>query len=77
MRIGIRLSGPLAEWPLVKLPDNGNIDLTDTSCVQDALLAIGANELPLLVLVNGQRARTGQLLQDGDLLELVQLIGGG
>lgn len=73
-RVELRLVGLLKKYG----PEQASIQIEPGQTVSDAILSLGVNpDLVAIVMVNGRQRSKADLLEPGDKVKLLPMVGGG
>jgi len=73
-RVELRLVGLLKKYG----PEQASIQVEPGQTVSDAILSLGVNpDLVAIVMVNGRQRSKADLLEPGDKVKLLPMVGGG
>ena len=73
-RVQLRLVGLLKKYG----PEQASIQVEPGQTVSDAILSLGVNpDLVAIVMVNGRQRSKADLLEPGDKVKLLPMVGGG
>ena len=73
-RVQLRLVGLLKKYG----PEQASIQIEPGQTVSDAILSLGVNpDLVAIVMVNGRQRSKADLLEPGEKVKLLPMVGGG